>query len=195
MDRRIPAVVVLATAVVLSGCTEDPDGEDAAPPERISLDALATAETPKACEIPPGRMVDGSRVMGPDEDGDVILVQGADGDWWSLATTLSGQPDRLVRFDCNQGGVGWPEVIAVYGSDGKAIAGLDLSTAPYPGGDPYADGSGMSRAMVIGASRSADTVLLSWITYDGGSDPNTQYWDGTLSLRDGNLVLDGIEER
>ena len=155
--------------------------------ERVPVAALSSSTSAPACEYPSAPMTDGSRRMAPDEPGDVTLVIGADGNTWSLATTLSGEPDRLVRFDCSQGGVGWPEVLAVYVDSGEPVASLDLGAVDYPNGERY------GHAVVVAATLSGDSVILRWRSYEGAGLESV-YWTGILQLTDTRLEMTGVRE-
>ena len=126
--------------------------------ERVPLAALAQATTPVACGLPPAQMVDGQRPMAPDESGEVRLVLGADGDPWTLATTLTGEPDRLVRIRCERDGVRRPEIVTVYLDAGEPVATLDLASVDYPDGESY------DLAWLSGAPRVGDSVWIRWET-------------------------------
>jgi hypothetical protein len=182
----VSAGLVVTLVLIVAGCrlpgpgspgssTSAAEQGDATPTavttvrERVPVAALSSAKSAPACEYPSAVMVDGSRRMGPDEPGDVALVIGADGDTWSLATTLTGEPDRLVRFECGQGGVGWPEVLAVNG-------------ATY------------EHASVYAATRSGDAVIIRWST-DGGAGFDMAFWTGVLQLNGDRLELTGVHER
>lgn len=201
----VSAGLVVALVLIVAGCrlpgpgspgssTSAAEQGDATPTavttvrERVPVAALSSAKSAPACEYPSAVMVDGSRRMGPDEPGDVALVIGADGDTWGLATTLTGEPDRLVRFECGQGGVGWPEVLAVYVDAGEPVASLDLGDVDYPNGATY------EHASVYAATRSGDAVIIRWST-DEGAGSDTAFWTGVLQLNGDRLELTGVHER
>ncbi len=182
--------------ILATGCkaSESLSGESSpsmnpVPLSRVPVDDLKSAMTPTACEFPPGRMSDGA--VDVPGTAAVELAQGADGEIWNLATTLTGRPDRLVRIHCHHGNAAWPDILAVYVDADEPAASLDFRDLDF--GDDYRN------ARIMGAQRSGDTVLLRWVVEywpetAGGDEPDREYWNAVVSMRGDELVLTNLKK-
>lgn len=103
----------------------------------FALRDLLSARVPSACEHPPGRLVDGSLPGIPELKGSVTLgwQPGVRGRARTVAIgdfTGDGATDAVALLYCNAGGVGWPNVLALYSAGPQLIGGIALSDLDVP---------------------------------------------------------------
>lgn len=205
-------LAVMVSTLALGGCdapwSDSPDpgpgegsgagtgqaGNGQAAPQRVPVEDLLTALPPPACEHEPIRMVDGvvpedalrQAHPGDPSPGYVELVKGPAGDLWTLATTMTGKPDRIVRIGCSMGGVNWPEIIALYSDADKPVAYFDL-------GNLRPEDGAAEHVYIVSAARQGDRVAVQWDSYEGCCTLMGT-WQGTLRLEGDHLVMEDIRE-
>lgn len=117
----------------------------------LSLSGLLSAPYPAMCQNPAGKLVDGRKSGGG--RGHVRVVTAADPAYHPKAAASrltdldgDGHDEIVATFDCDAGGVTWPDVVVVY-RQGWRIAGVfDLGEVTrYPDGPA---GKGMVTALV-----------------------------------------------
>lgn len=130
--------------------TEPPASQAVVPP----IDWLLDAEVPSLCDHPAGTLVYGSLPGLPATSGVVQLAGWHSGAWAEdrLADSWVGSDARNYSgavFNCNQGGVSWPQHVVIYGDELQILDSIDL-----------ADILGDGRQSTLRLARAGDTLLL-----------------------------------
>jgi len=99
----------------------------------IDTAQLGSVTAPAMCDRPEGQLVDGKLpVADPDHNGGTEIIGYANGDPSYAVGANATMPGGVVAvvFTCSTGGVGWPNVIGLYGIEGgslKLVGSIDLA--------------------------------------------------------------------
>jgi hypothetical protein len=136
MMFRACVVLGLVSAGVLTAV--GPVAEAGGGTASVTAHELYSARVPSLCGHSPGRLVNGVLPGIPTQDGFVALAA-AEGAKHQIALGKvrpgSGR-DATAGFECNDGGVPWPEYVEVYGPGAQRIGGIDLAKV-VPGEETF----------------------------------------------------------
>lgn len=164
--------------------------------ETLTVADLANAPVPASCEHPAGNLRDFSLPNVPSGDGGGSLVhEASQGAPTPLTVDLDGdgRQEILAVYQCNAGGVAWPDQVLVYGPGPTLKGWLALG-----------DISRTEHAEVQAWRLTANKVYVDWISYNGGigadwaSHSNYLSFDGSIpaaSGGDGTLSLAEVAPR
>ncbi len=92
----------------------------------ITADQMLDAPVPSLCDHPAGRLVGGTLPAVQH-----VEINEQDGAWrteqFASWTAPDGSPVAALAFNCNHGGVGWPDRIVFYGPGPVVLAAVDVS--------------------------------------------------------------------
>jgi hypothetical protein len=195
-SRTIAALVGGITFTVwLTACTAGAPGptvtvtvtQTPAPPTATPMTEadLRTLTAPAMCEREAGALVDGKLPIADPDAGRTELATDSGGHYvFAQNPEASPYPAMAVAFDCDAGGVAWPEVIGFYGGD--LLDSFDLGSVGHP-----------EHAVVTAMHYSDGAVSVSWKSYDGANfgqcDPDQpDELSADLRLGDSGVVTENV---
>lgn len=129
---------------------------------------------PPSCQHPAGTLKGSVKNWGADRGGSSLdLKHAVFGD-----LTGDGVSEAAVPMDCNAGGVGWPQLLLIYGTGPKLLGYYDLNTITDP----------QEHAEVTEMTYGHGKVTVAFDTYDGANSSRATY-TGTLSYTGGKAAL------
>lgn len=155
----------------------------------LTVTDLLSAPVPPMCTHPAGRLRNGLPGLGPTQ-GFEYIAAGQPDPYSGIINdkpvftdvTGDGRQDAVTVAHCSAGGVGWPNVLLLYGSGPTLLGGLDL-------GDVYA----AEHAEVGSLAVQGHDVVVTWQTYEGCCfDMRT--WTGTLRWDGQQLRMTGAHQ-
>lgn len=143
----------------------------------VTLATLKTAEVPANCQLPAQRLVNGKTTKGSPGTGELMLDRGM---YAFVDLAGLGYKQALVAYQCNAGGVGWPQRLLLIGDGGKLLANYDLGTA-YQAEHANVD-----------TMTGGNPVVVRWLAYEGaGTD--VVHTTSSVAFADGKLRVTEAE--
>lgn len=168
-----------------------PSSPPESPSASLSAADLQSAPVPSACGHPAGDLVYGKLPLIPDNEGFVSLAQEPDqlGEPFHVEASLRGEGSQILAvLDCSVGGVGWPQILVLYGPGPTILGSLDLSTVEFvDGGEPVNN----SHVVVAVMEPVEGGVQLEVETYDGAYN-EVRRWSAVARLLDVGLVVEDL---
>ena len=143
--------------------------------------SLLRAVAPAMCRHKSGRLVDGKLPVARIQDGFVELVT----EIKPVRADLNrdGGTDTVVVFSCSAGGIGWPNVLAVYGPGTVLLGSVDLG-----------DYVRVDHSTVESMRVSKSGIEVKWISYSGCCTDEGS-WVGTLRHEKSRFVMTDVRRR
>lgn len=186
LHRSIPVLCLALVALTASGgCSGDASVEASATPSvsattpalaDVTEADLATIEVPAACELPSQRLVAGATTEGGPGSGE-LATDGAKP--WAAYADFAGLGYRqaLVVYQCNAGGIGWPQVLVLAGAGGSLLGSFDLGSL-----------ASKDHATVSALAADGSEAKIAWSAYDGAGSAK-QDFQGVVTVAGGTLTV------
>lgn len=161
--------------------------------QSVTASDLLSAPVPASCNHPAGTLVGGKLPGIPQNQGDMQLRwlgnPASQRKYLALGDLNGdGHTDAATVFDCNAGGVPWPDIIAFYTSGPKLLGSVRLDSINLPGHSPG------ENDLVNKTSYSNGAIDVSWETEQDG-DPAarpTLAYSATLRWNGRSIVYSNL---